>query len=69
MTPRIIIADVMDGLAQLPSESVQACVTSPPYFNLRVYLDNIVRIDPKLDNDTRLWLENELVQRKIVHAR
>jgi site-specific DNA-methyltransferase (cytosine-N4-specific) len=29
---RIITADVLDGLAQLESGSVQSCVTSPPYF-------------------------------------
>ncbi len=38
MTVRIINADVMEGLAQLPDESVRACVTSPPYFGLRSYL-------------------------------
>ena len=30
-------ADVMDGLAQLPDESVQCVVTSPPYWGLRNY--------------------------------
>jgi len=33
----IIKADVLDGLAQLEAESVQCCVTSPPYFGLRDY--------------------------------
>jgi DNA modification methylase len=37
MTVRIINADVMDGLAQLESESVHCVVTSPPYFGLRDY--------------------------------
>lgn len=37
MTIRIINADVMDGLAQLPDESVHCCVTSPPYWGLRDY--------------------------------
>jgi DNA modification methylase len=37
MTVRIITADVMDGLAQLESESVHCVVTSPPYFGLRDY--------------------------------
>jgi DNA modification methylase len=36
-TFRIICADVLAGLAQLPDESVHACVTSPPYFGLRDY--------------------------------
>lgn len=37
MTVRIITADVVDGLAQLPDGSVHCCVTSPPYFGLRDY--------------------------------
>jgi site-specific DNA-methyltransferase (cytosine-N4-specific) len=38
MTIRFICADVMEGLRQLPDESVHVCVTSPPYFGLRSYL-------------------------------
>lgn len=38
MTVRILNCDVMDGLAQLPDESVHCVVTSPPYFGLRSYL-------------------------------
>jgi len=34
---RIITADVLDGLAQLPDASVHCCVTSPPYWGLRDY--------------------------------
>lgn len=34
---RIIVADVMDGLAQIKSETVQCVVTSPPYWGLRDY--------------------------------
>lgn len=37
MAVRIINADVMDGLAQLPDESVNCVVTSPPYWGLRDY--------------------------------
>lgn len=37
MTVRIINADVMDGLAQLPDASVHCVVTSPPYWGLRNY--------------------------------
>lgn len=38
MTIRIINADVLAGLAQLPADSVDCVVTSPPYFGLRSYL-------------------------------
>lgn len=37
MTVRIINADVMEGLRQLPDESVHCVVTSPPYLGLRNY--------------------------------
>ncbi len=37
MTVRIITADVIDGLRQLPDESVHCVVTSPPYWGLRDY--------------------------------
>ncbi len=36
-TWRIINADVREGLAELPDESVHCLVTSPPYFGLRNY--------------------------------
>ena len=32
--------DVLDGLRQLPDGCVHSCVTSPPYFALRSYLDD-----------------------------
>lgn len=34
---RIIVADVMAGLAEIPDESVRCVVTSPPYWGLRDY--------------------------------
>ena len=37
MTVRIFNCDVMEGLRQLPDESVHTVVTSPPYFGLRNY--------------------------------
>ena len=37
MTARIIQGDVREVLATLEPESVQCCVTSPPYFGLRDY--------------------------------
>jgi len=38
VTVRLITADVMEGLTQLPDESVHMVCTSPPYFGLRSYL-------------------------------
>lgn len=37
MTVQIIIGDVRERLRDLPDESVNCCVTSPPYFGLRDY--------------------------------
>lgn len=37
MSARLIRADVLDGLRSLDAESVQTCITSPPYWNLRDY--------------------------------
>lgn len=37
MTVRILTGDCRTLLAQMPAESVQTCVTSPPYFGLRDY--------------------------------
>ena len=37
MSVNILVGDCRDVLAGLPAESVQCCVTSPPYFNLRDY--------------------------------
>lgn len=33
----IYCGDALETLSQLPDESVQCCVTSPPYFGLRSY--------------------------------
>lgn len=49
MSVRIIVADVMDGLRQLPDESVHCVVTSPPYWGLRDYqVDGQIGLEPTL---------------------
>ena len=51
MTVKIINADVMAGLAQVPDESVQCVVTSPPYWSLRDYgVDGQIGLEPTLDS-------------------
>ena len=37
MKNQIIVADAIEGLTQIESETVKMCVTSPPYFGLRDY--------------------------------
>lgn len=34
---KIIIGDALESLRQVESESVDCCVTSPPYYGLRDY--------------------------------
>jgi DNA modification methylase len=47
VTVRILNCDVMDGLAQLPDESVHCVVTSPPYWGLRDYgVDGQIGLEP-----------------------
>lgn len=36
-TNEIINSDVIDALKGLPDNSIDCCVTSPPYFGLRDY--------------------------------
>ena len=37
MSYRVLIGDCYDTLDQLDDESIDTCVTSPPYFSLRDY--------------------------------
>lgn len=34
---RLFIGDALEALKQIPSETVDTCVTSPPYYGLRDY--------------------------------
>lgn len=63
MTVRIIVGDVRQRMAELPADSVQCVVTSPPYFGLRDYGTGIwtggdpdcqhpPQVDPELSNRT-----------------
>lgn len=40
MTTRILVGDVLAQLRKLTSNSVDCCVTSPPYWGLRSYIDD-----------------------------
>ena len=47
---RIICADAIEGLRSLDSESVDMCVTSPPYYGLRDYgVDGHIGIETSPD--------------------
>ena len=40
MSVRVLEGDALAGLATLPDESVDTCITSPPYYGLRKYGEN-----------------------------
>lgn len=48
---RIEVGDALERLQAMPDESVQACVTSPPYFGLRDYgADGQIGLEATLDD-------------------
>jgi site-specific DNA-methyltransferase (cytosine-N4-specific) len=65
MTVTIYQGDALAVLRTLAAKSVQCVVTSPPYYGLRSYDENAVRVDPRLPEETRRWLEEELIRRYI----
>lgn len=52
--------DCLDVLRTLPDASVNACVTSPPYFGLRSYLPDGVVLRDDLTDDVRAYVLGEL---------
>lgn len=53
--------DCLEGLRKLPDESVNCCVTSPPYFGLRQYLfDGAVQLRSDLSDGKKQEIINEL---------
>lgn len=47
MTASILVGDALEQLRALPDESVQCCVTSPPYYGLRDYgVDGQIGLEP-----------------------
>lgn len=48
---RIIIGDALEVLRSIPADSIQCCVTSPPYWGLRDYaVDNQLGAEAELDD-------------------
>ena len=51
MKARILVGDVRTRLSEIPDQSVQSCVTSPPYFGLRDYgNDAQIGLEPSLQD-------------------
>lgn len=58
MSVRIMNGDCRDVLRSLPNASVQACVTSPPYFGLRDYgVDGQIGLEPTPDEFVAAMVE------------
>lgn len=41
---KIFNEDCIEGLKRLPDNSIDCCVTSPPYYGLRSYAPQLVRL-------------------------
>jgi site-specific DNA-methyltransferase (adenine-specific) len=52
--------DVMDGLKQLPNESIDVIITSPPYFSQRDYGEHAIRIWGGNENCEHEWIEEPM---------
>jgi DNA modification methylase len=63
---RILVGDCRETLATLPAGSVQCCVTSPPYFGLRQYLPDVVRLRADLSAQERAAVLAELAALGVV---
>lgn len=61
---RIIFGDCRESLRKLAADGVKAqmCVTSPPYFGLRSYMPDAVRLRDDLSEEERKSIEEELAR-------
>jgi len=48
---RILIGDTIEQMGTLPEKCVQCCVTSPPYWGLRSYLPDGVKLRADLTSE------------------
>ena len=57
---KLYLGNCLDQLEFMPDNSVNCCVTSPPYFGLRSYMPDAVRLRDDLSADDRKSIEEEL---------
>lgn len=62
MSVKILVGDCLESLDYIPSNTVHTCVTSPPYFGLRSYMPDAVRLRDDLNEDERKAIEEELAR-------
>jgi DNA modification methylase len=56
----IKIGDCREVLKTMPDKSVHCCVTSPPYYGLRSYLPDCVKLKNNLTQEEISFVINEL---------
>ncbi len=64
---RILIGDTIEQMGTLPEKCVQCCVTSPPYWRLRSYLPDGVKLRENLTPEQLSDVLKQLEQRGIRH--
>ena len=57
---KVHFGDCLETLRQMPDGIVNTCVTSPPYFGLRQYFGDAVRIKASLTLEKKAWVERQL---------
>jgi len=58
---QILLGDAICIIKTIPDDSIDCCVTSPPYWNLRQYLfDGAVVLDPALTEEEKNHVLSEL---------
>jgi len=65
VTATLLCGDSLAVMRTLPDGVARCCVTSPPYFGLRSYDEDALRVDPALSADELGWLIAELERRGI----
>lgn len=63
----LICGDVIDVLDQLPEKSVHCIITSPPYYSLRRYMPDTVKLRTNLSDAEQAHIVNELAILGIKH--
>lgn len=65
----IRIGDCRDVLKELTDKSVHCCVTSPPYYGLRQYFPDCVKLKDGLTDEEISYILSELAKYGVTHMR
>ena len=56
----VVCSDCLEALKQMPDESIDMVMTSPPYWALRCYLPDEVKLKDTLSKEEKAYVEKEL---------